>query len=703
MNKKTEYPIRLGLSGVLLTHFLVSLYVIFTGATSIVPLQVGDTFLLSLLLLQAVLGIAILLGDQKPINWLRLFNASENIFLYGLVLFVFAYIFAGGANMDYVQRFAQTSGRFNLAPDTSAERMIAAQRFVPSLLVPAVLSVYARFRIGGRLKGDRSPNGGKQVDRTAEVPGGTLGVFLSVLLSVLSFPSHLSVDGWGWLGWVMFVPLFISIHRVADRQRFQFRVIRHGVSYGVFFILIGNYWLGTFSLVSLQLVGVVFFIFYLLFFTVLALVLPRIRKGRWLVLPLLWTFFDLARSSGFLGYPWLLVGHSQYRFLPVIQYASIGGVWMVGFIVLTVNALLAEGILSMWSNRGAGSAWKHAVVWWGAAGVVFITVVAFGWGLLWMYETRTRDFAGTAGSETRTVRIALIQQNSDPRKHTYDDTFASLRRLTDEALTEDPDLVVWSETAFVPNIRRWSQEDPRRYHLAELVQGFLEYQKQIGTWLLTGNDDYRRVLDADGNEIERLNYNAAVLFDDRGNRRQTYHKIKLVPFTEHFPFKNTFPWIYRFLLDYDVHFWEVGEERTVFEHPEFRFSSPICFEDAFPDHVRRFALAGAEVIVNISNDYWSLTEVAGMQHFVAGMFRSVELSVPVLRSTASGLTGVVDPRGRILDTRPQYSEEYLVTDLTIVPGMSLYRRWGDWFPWVALAMVFILLVINVKRSSSNGS
>jgi apolipoprotein N-acyltransferase len=230
------------------------------------------------------------------------------------------------------------------------------------------------------------------------------------------------------------------------------------------------------------------------------------------------------------------------------------------------------------------------------------------------------------------------------------------------------------------------------------VRRFLDYQESTGTWLVTGNDDYEVVRDEEGNEVDRLNYNAAVLFDNEGERVETYRKIKLVPFTEYFPYRDSLPWVYELLLEFDTHFWEPGTERTVFEHPKFTFSTPICFEDVFPGQVRKFVLAGAEVIANISNDYWSLTPVQAQQHFVAGIFRSIENRRPVVRATTSGVTAHVDRFGRIRSTVPTYSEEFLVADVTVPPDrFTIYTRWGDWFPLFCGGVLAVLFAGSFFR------
>jgi apolipoprotein N-acyltransferase len=255
--------------------------------------------------------------------------------------------------------------------------------------------------------------------------------------------------------------------------------------------------------------------------------------------------------------------------------------------------------------------------------------------------------------------------------------------------------VVWSETAFVPNIRRWSKEDPQTQPYARLVRDFLDYQRGLGVWLLTGNDDYDLASGGPSGEEVRRDYNAAVLFNDRGERAQTYHKMHLVPFTEYFPFKKSLPGVYRWLLDFDVYLWEPGDERVIFRHPLFSFFTPICFEDSFPGDIRRFVQEGADAIVNISNDYWSLTEVEAKQHSVNSSLRAVENARPLLRATASGLTGYWDVDGSLLASVPYYQERSLVVEVAFRPAQrTLCTRWGDWLPQAAAAALALLALLS---------
>ncbi|MGO9409559.1 MAG: apolipoprotein N-acyltransferase [Spirochaetia bacterium] len=615
-----------------------------------------------LLLLHALTGAAIAVSlrrgvttKEAPFLFLR---APELLFALAGVLFLFSFIYATNANMDYVQRFMATHGNLRLAPNSSKERLAACLRYLPLLAVDAAVVWYFKIRGStGRVEALALP-----------------AAIVSGILYALSEPSFVSTGGIPILAWVCLVPLFVVLENASLGQG-----IFYGTLTGIIQTMISNFWLGTFNLLTLQFVTVVTLLEYVPFMAISLALLRGSRKrgvsaAGWLVFPAAWTAFDWVRSQGFLGYPWGMLGASQYSVIPIIQVASLAGVWGVTFVVTMANSVIAWYV-SGWIGRVR----RDAVP---AIALGAVLAASLAWGVL---QIRSDAAASRAGK--RTVRVALVQQDADPRKEDYGQTFQTLKGLTARALVSKPDLVAWSETAFVPNIRRWSKEDPSKFPLAALVRDFLAYQRGIGTWLLTGNDDYE--LKTRNGVEERLDYNGAVLFSPAGERVETYHKIHLVPFTEYFPFKRQLPWLYQFLLSFDAYLWEPGDRRVVFHHPLFSFSTPICFEDSFPNDVRLFVTEGAQVILNLSNDYWSQTDTEAMQHAANGVFRAVENGRPLARASASGLTCVVDTLGRITARGPFYEPTFLVADIPIPNrGFTVYTRFGDWFP---AAMAFLLV------------
>ncbi len=651
-----------------------------SGPYQVAGITLIDAPYLVLLSLHFLIPLFCLHKKRKRILF-AIFRLPELLFLLTFFLFLFAYIYALNANMDYVQRFMATGGAIKLAIDTTRERLIAVVRYLPLLAVN--ISYYLYWRLKRRRLFSSFTSISDWRHRWA-LPL----VLLSALLLTFSFPSFISLEGLPLLAFFALVPLFW----VFTASNYRWGVI-YGTAFGVAQGMLTNYWLGTFSLITLQVVAIFFFISYLLFLAPVLWLYKRNRKLGFFIFPTAWVLFDFIRTGGFLGYPWGMVGSSQYAFLPLIQIASITGIWGVSFVVLLVNAALA----SLFSGRS----FDRRALWWRLIPTAALMLLVLAGGTIYLLVTR----CGTE-REDRTampVRVALIQQNSDPRKHDYRETFEKLKVLTDETMVENPDIVIWSETAFVPNIRRWSRYDPDEYGLARVVRDFLEYQKNLGTWLLTGNDDYELSEGENGEEV-RLDYNAAVLFSPAGERVKTYHKLHLVPFTEYFPYKESLPGFYKLLLAFDVYLWEPGRERVIFDHPRFSFITPICFEDTFPDDIRRFIKQGAGVIINISNDYWSLTEVEAKQHYINSLFRAVENRRPLLRATASGLTCYVDPSGKLVAAVPYYSEEYLLAEVPVGNSrLSFYTRYGDWFPILqgiilaALALVTMATLVRRKN------
>lgn len=664
-------------------------------------------------------------------------GGEEVLLAFAGIGFLFSYIFAANANLDYVQWFIRSGGNLKLAPDSRTERLVALVRYGPLLL--AGIWVYIRNA------GNRNPD-----------PWRFPLVLFSSLLATLSFPSFLHLDGYGVLAWVALIPLFMVLYG-ADRKAIVF----YGTVYGTYTSTLINFWLGTFSLVSLQVIILIQGSFYFLFMVVSAPLLHRIRPPyRFVLMAALFTLFEYVRSSGFLGYPWGLFGASQYQWPVILQVAEYTGVWGVSFLVFLWNAACADlvGKADMVGESGLRE---------GVAFSALLVVGALLYGA-WVLGGGRHPWTPSNPEQEASVRIALIQQNTDPRKDEYRKTFEVLKGLTDGVLgsyaehrdgvrkeergpvgkgpvergtlergpvekgpienlrgTQDGnpsvDLVVWSETAFVPNIRRWSQEDPEKFGLARLVRDFLAYQKSLGTYLLTGNDDYE-VVSREGSEEVRKNYNAALILSPDGGIRGVYHKIKLVPFTEYFPYEKEFPWVYKALQSFDVHFWEPGTEQTVFRHPRFRFSTPICFEDVFPNLVRGFVQKGAELIINISNDYWSLTPVEGKQHAIHALLRAVENRRPLLRATASGWTLYADPFGRVRASLPAYEEGALLVEVPLKPPvphsaqrpdsaqraaereaepLTFYSRHGDWFPFFCGGVILILMGMTLRRLPRN--
>jgi len=509
---------------------------------------------------------------------------------------------------------------------------------------------------------------------------------LSALLFALSFPSFLSPQGWFPLGFVCLAPLF-----AAARRSSWSAVPFYGFFFGYASYALFNYWLGRFHPLTLVVVPPIYAVYFLVTLPALKLADVLFPRHPHLLQAALWVCYEyFLKSSGFLAYSYGNLGYSQHAFLPFIQIADTVGIWGISLVVVYPSALLgrafADGLAALREQ------WRRYLIPAAGFAVVFAGLVVYG--LLAVVDT---------GAD-RQWKVALVQQDVDPWKGGYSAYRTSLdvlERQSGKALTGHPDIVIWSETSFVPAID-WHtryRPDNQTYGLVKELRDFLSAQPVP---FVVGNDDGQLKRVEEGQEA-RVDYNASILFD-RGQIVDTYRKLHLVPFTESFPFKKALPRIYGWLVNADTHFWEKGTVYTVFEAGGVRFSTPICFEDTFGYLCRGFVQRGADVLVNMTNDLWSSSVACAMQHMTMAVFRAVENRRSVVRSTNGGMTNIIDPNGRILASLPPFTEGFLSGSVPVHRGVTtIYTRWGDWFPLVVLVLGAAGLVAGIlRRIRDNG-
>jgi len=484
---------------------------------------------------------------------------------------------------------------------------------------------------------------------------------LSALLFALSHPSFLSIDGWGFLAFVALIPLIPVLRRVGWTKAFLYGPLYALISYSIF-----NFWLTNFHPVASLVVNVIYMFYFLFLFP--ALKLADQQWGDWAFIPqaLLWMTYEYLRTKGFVGYPYGIMAYSQYRFLPFIQSAEFWGIW--GISLLVVFPAFYLGRMAGVSQDRIRDFWQKTRIVPLVYGLVFVVNIVYG-------LISPVDY-----SRSPTKRVALIQHDIDPWKGGHRAYKNGLDRLIEESLKaqeEDPDLVIWSETAFVPPVHYHTRyrENARSYALVRELVEFLETQDVP---YLIGNDHAEKLTNQEG-DLERVDFNATLLWD-KGWTEDVYKKIHLVPFTEHFPYKRSLPWLYNFLQTQDVHWWGKGEEYLVFDAGGVKFSTPICFEDVFGYLSRNFVRNGAEMIVNVTNDSWAHSVESMMQHLSIAVFRSVENRRTMVRAANGGMTVVIDPNGKIIAQAEPFTKTHLVYDVPIYTGSdTLYTGWGDWF------------------------
>jgi apolipoprotein N-acyltransferase len=552
-------------------------------------------------------------------------------------------------------------------------------------------------------------------------------VLLASLLFAASFPNPLIEKGFPFAAWFAYIPILIVI-----RKYNLLACIGWGAVYGLASYSLFNYWLGTFHPLAGTIVYSIYMVYIAAVFFFLKLADIFYKNKSYLVQWIIWLAYEYLKTKGFLGYSYGITGYSQWQIIPLIQIAGIAGVWGVSALVTFPSFWLAAAFKEnnlpqtgtnrheLKTDKNNRFVWfvvnkikiffrneKISAIVWAAA---LVAALCFGF-------INMKDFSGYPSAQ-----IALIQHNTDPWEaarapspwhinQSYRNDLNNLIRLSDEALASypKPQMVVWPETAFIPRIY-WHtiyRDDQDSWFI---VRQLLEYLSTKDVPFLIGNDDARidHAKNPDPSRNHRIDYNAAMLFED-GINTQTYRKQHLVPFTEHFPYRSLFPRFYEWLKNADTHFWEKGDEMTVFQGPGFKFSVPICFEDTFGYISREFVRKGADVLVNITNDAWANSLSSQNQHLSMAVFRAVENYRPMVRSTTSGQTCAIDPNGRVTMEAAPFTETWLNVSIPLINQnvFTFYTLYGDYlaifFTFTAvILLLFGSLWYTMRHSVSDG-
>ncbi len=383
-----------------------------------------------------------------------------------------------------------------------------------------------------------------------------------------------------------------------------------------------------------------------------------------------WVALEMLRGWLFTGFPWNLLGVSQYSLLPLVQLASVTGVYGVSFVVAwTSLCLLLAGVMIL-RRPTTRSVWIGEI--W-LPGVVLVLLFSAG-------DRRLAQApAPSAGLKVTFVQPSIPQTMIwDPKETT--NRFRQLLQLSERALADKPDLLVWPEAA-LPSI-----------DLTEFT-ALTNLIRAHHVWTIIGGDDVERHPGAT-RDTDLDYFNSAFLFDPEGRVVASYRKRRLVIFGEYVPLARWLPFV-RHLTPIEGSFC-AGTRPVPFvlKVPRAQTSVLICFEDVFPDLARASVEPDTDFLLNLTNDGWFGESAAQWQHAANAVLRAVENGVPLLRCANNGLTCWVDAHGRIREIfrDPKgsiHGPGFMTAAIPLVNGSgrepTFYHRHGDWFGWLCVA------------------
>jgi len=500
---------------------------------------------------------------------------------------------------------------------------------------------------------------------------------VSGALLALSFPRY----GHPAFAWIALVPLLVALTgwngrtpsigegRGASAQP-PLRAFLLGLATGFVYFAGTLYWTGTvirtFGGIPLPaaVLGVVLLALYQGFFPALfALLSSRLiaRAGvrGLLFAPAAWVATEFSRGVVLGGFPWVLLGSSQVTVLSVAQLASVLGVYGVSGLVALINATVAYATLTTGTRRIAAI----------ATGAVALSATAV-WGTLRIADG-TLTHAGTP------IRVAMIQANI-PQEDKWKAgearrIFTTYIGMTRDAVNRGAEFVIWPESATPFMFERDSVGQEALRALA----------RELHVPILFGSDQ-------EVTQPEPALYNAAFLVAPDGQTAAVYRKIHLVPWGEFIPMKRLLFFVSP-LVDSFTDF-SPGASMVMLPVGSHLTSTAICYEVVYPSLVRQAVLAGSQLLTTITNDAWYGYSSAPYQHFALASMRAIEQGRYLARAANTGISGIVDPYGRIVRQSGIFEQVALVEEARFLTVRTIYSRIGDVIAYVAIAIVAIGLV-----------
>lgn len=468
-------------------------------------------------------------------------------------------------------------------------------------------------------------------------------------------------------------------------------------------------------------------------------------------LPVVWTACEFVRAWFMSGFPWLFIGHAFHGQLWLIQISDLTGAYGVSFLALFVNGALVTVLCARVRPHPVLALPRRH---WVALGIV----IAGAFAAAVVYSLHR---LGQAGQFVAGPRVAVVQEDFPlvstwPYGEPLQVSFSRYLAVAAQAAATEPDLLVFPETAwgarqnlsFIENehgpiegIGEGARPYGRLSHQATAAFARGEYaavneviarleaslrnrklpripENGPPVTVVVGSIAVETFPEASYPKFKQ--YNSALVYDPDGRQRPArYDKNHLVPFGEIVPFRyGRLHFLYRRLnalspfsdkgrYEYSL---TPGGELTVFELATggrtWRFGTPICYEDVMPYIIRRFVWDGprrrVDFLVNMSNDGWFQYSAELPQHLAICVFRAVENRVGFARAVNTGISGFIDPNGRVYSVVEQSGRRYgpgttgfRVDHVRVDRRTSFYGRFGDWFAGLCLLGAAALWIVGV--------
>lgn len=508
------------------------------------------------------------------------------------------------------------------------------------------------------------------------------GIGTACLLA-LAMPGH---TGWWPLLFVALTPLLLTALQTTPGRSawmgFGCGLLYHLALLYWILIVLGRYgglplWI---SVPALVLLAAYMACFPAAFAFGLALLADRYRQQErslavlvW-VAPVLWVGLDYLRGIFLSGFPWMDLGYGLFSQPLLIQAADLGGHSLLTFCLVLCNSLIAGMIVTgnRHSARRRHSLDRPLLL---LAGCLLVGIGGYSF----------IRYQGVDGSLAHSphVQVAVVQGNINQAVKwsaaMKEATVAQYLKLSQTVLQDSqPQLVVWPETA----LPFYPQRDP-------LMERITAFTTAGNTWLLTGAPLYSITPKTDGSDLIRY-YNGALLIGPSGAIGGQHAKHHLVPFGEFVPLRRYLPFLEPLVVS--IGDFTPGTSMEPLVLGPMRLGMLICYESIFPEISRDTVVRGANLLVNLTNDAWYGRSSAPYQSLSMAVLRAVENRRSLIRAANTGISGFVDPLGRVMAQTVIFTEAALTAQVPVLDQATVFGRYGHRFGALCLFLIPLLLL-----------
>ncbi|MGM0411288.1 MAG: apolipoprotein N-acyltransferase [Bacillota bacterium] len=463
------------------------------------------------------------------------------------------------------------------------------------------------------------------------------------------------------LSFFSFTPILYIINKSKIKDSFF-----HGWLFGLIYISLSSYWL-IYPLKNFSGLPIIISIFFLLilfsliaiFYGLWAYILKKVGVGA-VRAALTWTAIEYLRYKILSIFPIAYLGYTQQSFKTLLQWADIGGVFLISFFIILINGYLFKLI---YFNR------KKFIF-----PILIIFIIISSYGIYRINEFNNLDY-------NNNFKVGIVQSNikqenkwnTDMIEKNINNIFSTFDEM------ENIDLLITPETALTFDIIR--NEYYRKKVLKLMENSSTHFQ--LGAQAIKDNKDNNK-------------YNSSFLFSSDGKILERYNKNRLVPFGEKIPFNN----IVNYITNKRWNSLKAGESSPFFKINNIKWKNYICSEILYPNLDSN--LSEFDFIVNQSNEAWFGSGLQ-KQMWAAAIYRAVENRKSVVKAGNYAFSGVILPSGKIKKMEEVTSDKGIKTEIVFNQSNTFYNKYGNYVGYISLIVVIVLLLINFIRIKSRRS